>query len=114
MIQVVPLDSSAQMNPSAATSPSTLPAPVSVAVTVPSLGRHDVAAVDGEDGLDGVDEAAEARDLSGGQHEQDRQDRRAVQHERPDRRADDRERHVLLRVLHLVSPQRWAARTRRS
>src|SRR5690349_6648082 len=36
MIQVVPLDSSAQMNPAAAIVPSTLPVPVRVAVTVPS------------------------------------------------------------------------------
>jgi hypothetical protein len=36
MIHVVPLESSAQMKPSATRSPSTLPAPVSVAVTVPS------------------------------------------------------------------------------
>ena len=103
MIHVVPLESSARMKPIAARSPSTLPAPVSVAVTVPSAAVVDVPAVDREDGLHGVEEAAEAGDLRGRQHEQDRQDRHAVEQHGAERRAEDGERHVLLRVLHLVA-----------
>jgi hypothetical protein len=53
--------------------------------------------------LDGVDEAAQAGDLRRREHEQDREDRCAVERERPDRGAQDGERHVLLRVLHLVA-----------
>ena len=62
-----------------------------------------LAAVDGEDRLHGVDEAAEAGDLVDGQDHEDRQDRDAVEQHGRDRRAHDRERHVLLRVLHLVA-----------
>ena len=69
-----------------------------------AVGRRlDAAAVDGEDRLHRVDEAAEARDLVGRQHEQDGEDRRAVEQERPDRGAHHGERHIALGVLHLIA-----------
>ncbi len=80
-----------------------------VAEYVPGAGQRrravggDRAAVDGEDGLHRVDEAAEVRDLARRQHEQDHQHRDAVEEDRGGRGAQDRERHVPLRVDHLLA-----------
>ena len=46
---------------------------------------------------------AEARDLRGGQHQQDREDRSAVQQNGKQERPERGGRHILLRVLHLVA-----------
>ena len=103
MIQVVPLDSSARMKPIAASVAQHLAHAGQRRGHRAVLGRLDVAAVDGEHGLHRVEEAAEARDLRDRQHEQDGQDRHAVEHHGADRRAQHGERHVALRVLHLVA-----------
>ncbi len=63
----------------------------------------DVAAVHGEDGLDGADEPAEVGDGAGRQHDQDADHGQRVEHDAGHAGAGDGERHVALRVGHLLA-----------
>ena len=64
--------------------------------------RVRCAAIDAEGLRDGIDEAADARHGFGRQHEDDAADRDHVEEDAENAAAQHRERHVVLRVLHLL------------
>ena len=69
----------------------------------PALGSPDLSAIDGEHRLHRVDEATEVGHLVGRQHQQDAEDRDAVEDHGGHGAAGDRKRDIFLRVGHLIA-----------